>query len=194
MTCCLIQLGDSVLPVTGVSLPVISACIGAVILFFGRKLFWLCVAALGFAAGVQLAAHLVHEPTPLLQLTLALLLGFIGALLSLFLQRIAVALAGFLAGGRLAVGLLATFLVDYAAHYWLAFLLGGIIGALALLFVFNWALILVSSLIGAHLIAAAVTLPPTGHALLFGGLAICGVIVQSMTLRRAGPRTVAPTS
>ncbi|MGI9114057.1 MAG: hypothetical protein DLM52_02695 [Chthoniobacterales bacterium] len=180
----------SVLLENNLSIPIVSACIGVVILFFGRKLFWLCLAALGFAAGVQLASHLVPQPTPLLQLTLALLLGFIGALLALFLQKLAVALAGFLAGGRLAVGLLSTFLVDYASHNWLAFIVGGIIGALALLFVFDWALILVSSLIGAHLITGAINLPPTGHALLFGALVICGVIVQTMTLRST--RIVAP--
>ena len=34
-------------------IPILSILIGAVVLFFGRKLFWLCVAAVG--AGVGLA-------------------------------------------------------------------------------------------------------------------------------------------
>ena len=34
-------------------IPILSVVIGVVILFFGRKLFWLCVAAVGFAAGVE---------------------------------------------------------------------------------------------------------------------------------------------
>jgi hypothetical protein len=172
------------------SIPLISALIGAVILLFGRKLFWLCVAALGFAAGVELAGVVVHEPSALLQLTFAILLGFIGALLALFLQKLAVGVAGFIAGGRLAVGLVATFVVQYAAHYWLTFLLGGIIGAILMLLLFDWALIFISSLIGAHLVAQAITLPQTGHALFFTGLVICGVIVQAMTFRRAAPPRV----
>src|SRR6476620_6649580 len=61
------------------SIPILSVVIGAVVLLFGRKLFWLCVAAIGFAAGVTLASHLVSEPTPLLQLTFAILLGITGA-------------------------------------------------------------------------------------------------------------------
>ena len=73
------------------SVPIISAIIGVAILFFGRRLFWLCVAAVGFAAGVELAPHLMHEPTPLLALSIALVLGFIGALLATFLQKIAIA-------------------------------------------------------------------------------------------------------
>ena len=54
------------------SVTIVGALIGVVILFFGRKLFWLCVAAIGFAAGVEIAPHLVHEPSPLLSLTIAL--------------------------------------------------------------------------------------------------------------------------
>ena len=84
------------------SVTIIGALIGAVVLLFGRKLFWLCVAAIGFAAGVELAPHLVHEPSALLSLTIALLLGIIGALLAVFLQKIAIGVLGFLAGGKLA--------------------------------------------------------------------------------------------
>jgi hypothetical protein len=166
------------------SVPALGALIGIVVLFFGRKLFWLCVSAVGFAAGVELAPHLVQEPTPLLQLSIALVLGFVGALLALLLQKVAIAILGFAAGGRLAVGIAASFFVEYASYYWLTFLLGGIIGALLLLAVFDWALILLSSLIGAHLIVRAVVLPQTGATILLIVLALVGVLVQSAVLRR----------
>jgi hypothetical protein len=167
------------------SVPILSAVIGAVVLFFGRKIFWLCVAALGFAAGVELAPHLLHEPTPLLQLSIALVLGFIGALLALFLQKLAIGLVGFAAGARLAVGLAATFFVQYASYYWLTFIIGGILGAILLLSLFDWALILLSSLLGAHMILSAITLPPTGATLSLLALTILGVIVQASVFRRA---------
>src|ERR1051325_7668845 len=93
------------LPSLELSTPILGAIIGAIVLLFGRKLFWLCVAAVGFAAGVEFAPHLMHEPTPLLQLSVAIVFGFIGALLALFLQQIAIAVAGFLAGGKLAIAL-----------------------------------------------------------------------------------------
>src|SRR2546425_11285477 len=102
-------------------LPILSALIGAVILFFGRRLFWLCVAAVGFAAGVELAPHLVHEPSTLMALTFALVLGFVGALLALFLQKIAIAVVGFLAGGKLAVAIAAAFFVQYANYFGITF-------------------------------------------------------------------------
>jgi Domain of unknown function (DUF4203) len=166
------------------SIPILSAAIGVIVLLFGRKLFWLCVAAIGFAAGVTLASHVVTEPTALLQLTFALLLGFIGALLALFLQKLAIGLVGFIAGGRFAVGLVAAFVTQYASHYWLIFLIGGLIGTVLLLLLFDWALIFVSSLIGAHLITSAISLPPTGEILLFSALVLFGVLVQAATMRK----------
>src|SRR6266480_5706457 len=166
------------------SIPILSALIGAVVLFFGRKLFWLCVAAIGFAAGVTLASHIVSEPTPLLQLSFAILLGFIGALLALFVQKLAIGLAGFIAGGRFAVGLIATFVAQYASHYWLIFIIGGLIGTVLLLMLFDWALIFVSSLIGAHLITSAISLPPSGEVLLFSALVLFGVLVQAASMRK----------
>lgn len=169
------------------SVPILSALIGVVVLFFGRKLFWLCVLAVGFAAGVELAPHLVQEPTPLLQLSFAIVLGFVGALLALLLQKVAVGLVGFAAGGRLAVGVTASFFVDYASYYWLTFLIGGILGALLLLALFDWALIFVSALIGAHLIVRAFVLPQTGATILLLVLAVIGIAVQAAVLRRRRP-------
>jgi hypothetical protein len=162
--------------------PIIGLIIGAVILLFGRKLFWLFVAAVGFAAGVELAPHLIQEPSPLLALTLALVLGFVGALLAIFLQKIAIAVAGFLAGGKLAVAIAASFFVQYA-HY-ITFVIGGIIGAVLLLVLFDWALIILSSVVGAHLIQSALALPQSGSTILFVGLAVVGVIVQAASMRR----------
>ena len=170
------------------SIPIFSILLGVVVLFFGRKLFWLCVAAIGFAAGVELAPHLVQDPSALLSLTIALLLGIIGALLALFLQKIAIAVLGFLAGGKLAGAIAAAFFVHYAQHSTIIFVIGGVIGAILLLVLFDWALIVVSSLIGAHLIVyqSTIALPQSGSIILFIGLAVVGILVQAASLRRSG--------
>jgi hypothetical protein len=169
----------------GASLPIVSLLLGAVILFFGRRIFWLCVAAIGFAAGVELAPHLVHEPTPLLQLSIALVLGLIGALLATFLQKVAIAVAGFVAGGKLAVALSGAFAISTAGGaYWLIFLIGGVIGTILLLALFDWALIFLSAAVGAHLILSPFPLAPSGRAILFVVLVLIGVLVQAGALRR----------
>ena len=166
------------------SVTIIGVLIGVVILFFGRKLFWLCVAAVGFAVGVEVAPLLVTEPSSLLALIIALAFGMLGALLALFLQKVAIAVLGFLAGGKLATAIAAAFFVHYAQYSTVVFVVGGIIGAILLLGLFNWALIVVSSFIGAYLIQSAIVLPPTGSTLVFVALAIIGIIVQAAALRR----------
>jgi hypothetical protein len=166
------------------SVTIVGVLIGIVILFFGRKLFWLCVAAVGFAVGVEIAPQLVHEPSSLVALIVALLFGVLGALLALFLQKVAIAVLGFLAGGKLACAIAAAFFVHYAHYSTIIFIAGGIIGAILLLVLFDWALIVVSSFIGAYLIQSAIVLPPTGSTLVFVGLAIIGIIAQAASFRR----------
>src|SRR5207245_8637237 len=141
------------------TVPLVGALIGIVILLFGRKLFWLCVAAVGFLAGVELTPHLVNEPSALLQLTVAIVLGLIGALLALFLQKIAIAVVGFLAGGKLAGAIAAAFFVHYAQYSAFIFLAVGVIGAMLLLVLFDWALMVASFLIVSSLIQSTIMLP-----------------------------------
>ena len=105
--------------------------------------------------------------------------------LALFVQKIAIAVLGFLAGGKLATWIAAAFFVHYAQYSTIIFVVGGIIGAILLLAVFGWALIVVSSFIGAYLIQSAIVLPPTGPTLVFIGLAIVGMFAQAASFRRS---------
>jgi len=166
------------------SATIVGVVLGVVILFFGRKLFWLCVAAVGFAAGLQIAPLLVNEASSVLALVIAVVFGILGALLAVFIQKIAIAVLGFLAGGKLATAIAAAFFVQHAQYSTIIFVIGGIIGAILLLAVFGWALIVVSSFIGAYLIQSAIVLPPTGLTLVFIGLAILGIFVQTVSFRR----------
>jgi Domain of unknown function (DUF4203) len=178
---------QTALPPMHSSVAIVGVLIGVVILFVGRKLFWLCVAAVGFALGVEIAPHVIQEPSSILGLVIALFLGLLGALLALFLQKVAIAVLGFLAGGKLAGAIAAAFFIHSAQYYTIIFLVGGVIGAILLLAVFDWALIVVSSLIGAHLIVyqSAIVLPPTGSTLVFIGLAVIGILVQAASFRRS---------
>lgn len=169
------------------SLPIISVVVGIALLLFGRRLFWLFVAALGFAIGLQLAPYLSQNPPLWLSLLLSLGLGLLGALLAVMLQKLAIGIAGFLVGGRVAVAIAAAFLVNHAHYSAITFVIGGVIGAILLLALFDWALIIFSSIEGARLIADAVHLPSTGTSILLVVLAVFGVIMQGMMFRRRRP-------
>ena len=95
-----------------------------------------------------------------------------------------IAIAGFLVGGRVAVALAAALWVNHAHYSIITFVVGGMIGALLLVALFDWALIIFSAIEGARLIADTVHLPSTGTTLLLVTLAIFGVIVQSAMFRR----------
>jgi hypothetical protein len=167
------------------SATIVGVIIGVVILFFGRKLFWLCVAAAGFALGAEIAPHIIQEPSSILGLVVALVFGVLGALLAIFLQKVAIAVLGFLAGGYLAGAIGAAFFVHSGQYYTIIFLVGGIIGTFLLLAVFDWALIVASSLIGAYLIQRPIVLPPIGSTLVFIALVILGILVQATWFRRS---------
>jgi hypothetical protein len=166
-----------------ISVPIIGVIVGTAILLFGRKLFWLFVAALGFAVGIEIAAYFMRDPPVWMTLVIALGLGILGALLAIMLQKMAIAVAGFIAGGRLASVLLAAFFVDYSHYRGITFVIGGILGALLMLALFDWVLILLSSVEGAHLIGKGIVLPQTGAAILFCALVLIGVMVQGSMLR-----------
>src|SRR5438552_16946926 len=165
------------------SVPIIGVIVGTAILLFGRKLFWLFVAALGFAVGIEVAAYFISDPPVWMTLVIALGLGILGALLAIMLQKLAIAVAGFIAGGRLAVALLAAFFADHAPYRGITFVIGGILGALLLLALFDWVLILLSSVEGAHLLGNGFVLPQTGAVLVFCALVPLWVIVQGSMLR-----------
>ncbi len=166
------------------TVPIFSVLLGAALLLFGRRLFWLFVAAVGFGIGFELTPHLMQHPPAWLTLTVALGLGVLGAILAVVLQKIAIAVAGFLVGGHVATALLVAFVAAPAQGFSIAFIIGGIIGALLLLAVFGWALIVFSSIAGAQLIATNLHLPSSGAAIVFLGLTIIGIVFQASLQRR----------
>ena len=84
---------------------ILNIIVGAALLFFGRKVFWLFVAGVGFVAGMSLAASTFNGPD-WLNITIGLVVGFVAALLAVFVQGFAISLAGFLAGGYIALQIL----------------------------------------------------------------------------------------
>lgn len=153
-------------------------------LLVGRRLFWLLVATIGFLAGFQLTPHLLAHPPMWLALTVSLALGLLGALLALLLQKVAIAIAGFVIGGHIATSLTTAFVNSHADYSVVTFIIGGVVGALLLLLLFDWALIIFSSIAGAELIVPTLHLPSTGTTILLIALTVLGIAVQSAMLRR----------
>lgn len=158
----------------------IDVLIGALLLLFGRKLFWLFVGGVGFVVGFQIATDAMHNQPEWVIILIALGSGLVGIILSIFLQRIIVAIAGFFAGGYFLSSLVMALLhANQQAAQWVAFIVGGIIGAVLTMFLFDPALIILSSLAGATAVSQNVPLEPGAKGILFLVLLALGIIVQT---------------
>ena len=163
---------------------VIPVIIGIVVLILGRKLFWLFVGCLGFAVGFHYAPYVWQVHSNLFLLILATITGIIGAVLAIFFQKVAIGLAGFAGGGYIALNLLNLLGVRLEQIIWLPYLIGGIIGALLLFFIFDWALIFVSSLTGATMVVESINLSPGVVLIVYFALFIAGIVIQTVLYRK----------
>jgi hypothetical protein len=125
---------------------------GGLLLLFGRKLFWLFVAIIGFLVGMMYIPELLPEQPDQVILTVSLIAGLLGALLSILLQKFAVGLAGLISGGYVAYYLLENIVTNVGDFQWLAIIAGALAGAVLAGSMYDWALILISSASGAVII------------------------------------------
>jgi hypothetical protein len=164
-------------------LNVINLILGSALLLAGRKLFWLFVGAAGFVTGMQLATRFWQGPD-LLAILVGLVIGVIFALLAIFLQALVIGIAGFLIGGYILTVLATMLAVDVTgAMIWIVYVIGGVTGLILVSFIFDWAIITLSSLAGAALIIQSFFPQGATGGILFLILFILGVSIQGSILR-----------
>jgi len=166
---------------------IIKLIFGFGLLLFGRRLFWIFVAAAGFFAGVELVTRFWNGPE-----WLAILVGFglgiLFAILAMALKSFAIGLAGFLLGGSTLLSLAATFGVERGPMVWVLYIVGGILGIALISAFFDWALIGISSFAGASMIAQSLDInrPVAGLVILI--LLIIGIVAQFEQKRKESKR------
>lgn len=160
--------------------PIVDVAVGALLLVLGRKLFWLFVAIAGFYFGAEVARAAFAGQADWVVWTIAIGAGLIGAVLAMLVQRLGFALAGFYAGGY--VALIAAERFAPGSFAVAAFVLGGVVGAVLAAVLMDWGIIVVSCLLGAALIVAALGLQPLWSALVFAALAVLGGAVQAQLM------------
>jgi hypothetical protein len=109
-----------------------------------------------------------------------IMLALIAAILVLLNERAGYFVSGFLAGGFL---LVEYFAPDQLTVPILPFIIGGVIGSLILGLLTEWALILVSSGIGAAYVLNLFRLNPTAEILIGAGLFIIGALTQVIIMQ-----------
>ena len=165
---------------------ILYAMIGIMLLTLGRRLFWLFVVGIGFVAGLQMAQQTFGLQAGWMAWVVASLFGLVGALLALFFQTLAIVLSGFAAGSTI-VAYLAV-LMGFADVPVIS-MVGGIIGAILLFALFDWALIGLSSLAGATLVVQSLNWNFRAELVLYVTLIAAGILLQAASLRRQPPET-----
>ena len=164
----------------------LNALFGGALLIAGRKLFWLFVGVIGFIVGAQIAIRFFHG-SELITIIAGLVLGVIFAVLAIFLETLAIGVAGFLGGGYILLSLAGLFGLDKGIIAWIIFIVGGIIGAVLIAFLFDWALIIISSLAGSSMVVNAFHFAKLMSVLMFIVLVFIGIVVQASMLSTERP-------
>jgi hypothetical protein len=164
---------------------IVLVLVGVALLAAGRRLFWLAVAALGFAAGLFAVDRWLGDLPRPTALVVALACGLLGLVLALLVQKVAVAFGGFVLGAVLAARLLPQAAFDLGPWLPLVVVAGGVVAALLALAAFGLALTIVTAGAGAALLVESVAVPAPLEPLLLAGLWLVGVLFQ----RRAGGRS-----
>lgn len=162
---------------------IIALVAGALLLLFGKRLFWLAAALVAFLFGWQLFGNLLG---PGFSLIIALVLGIVFAWLAIKFVRIVAYIIGFLAGAVALPFLVGIFGVDMS-WFILAFI-GGAIGLILVAVAFDWGLILITAWAGASAISFAlqnwVSIGSTFNTVIFLVLMVLGVFWQASSRRK----------
>ena len=157
---------------------IVNLIIGISMLTLGRKLFWLFVGCMGFAVGFYYTPQIWAIQSDLILLVIAAAGGIVGAILAILFQKVAIVLAGFAAGSFIAVNLMDLLGLIPGQFIWLPHIVGGIVGAVLLFFLFDWALIFLSSFSGAALVVQSIHFNPHLEKIVLVTLVVLGSFFQ----------------
>src|SRR4030042_3475097 len=117
---------------------IVSLIVGIALLVFGRKLFWLVGAAVGFLFATSLASQFFPDASETVSFVVAVGFGVLGAVLAFFLQKVAVWVVGFLVGGFFLMSIGHSLGYETSPYPLIAFILGGILGGVIVHFLLDW--------------------------------------------------------
>jgi hypothetical protein len=157
--------------------------LGAMLMIQGRKLYWLFVGGIGFFTTLTLLDPAYSGMSLQAARIIAVIVALIGALMAIFLQRLAIFVGGFLGGGYLLIIAFELFGAQLGGLNFFFFLIGGIVGALIVSSAFDGALIFFSSVLGAAMVVQVMNLIPLWRFVAVPLLTVVGMGLQALIMR-----------
>ena len=163
--------------ISNLTIPVLLT--GGLLVLFGRKLFWLASSLLGFFGGLMLVNRYFPNLDGTTHLIIAVALGIITAIVVVMVQKATVAIAGLGAGAYLGYTVL-SFMELHVSFLTVVMIIAmALLGLLLALKLFNWALSIITSLLGALVLVQTMELSDTLGLVIMALICAIGVIVQS---------------
>jgi len=159
---------------------ILRGVIAGILLFLGREVNFLFAAATAAFIGLRLTPLLPPQWPWWSDYAFMAVLAIVAAAITLANDRVGYFLSGFLAGGY--------FLMEYyqpnvLTFPLLPFILGGVFGTLIIGFFTEWALVIVTCLIGAYYVTNLFRLSYAAQLLVGSGLFIIGALTQFILIR-----------
>jgi hypothetical protein len=157
--------------------------VGAALLFFGYRYYWLIFGGIGFLLGLNMGSAPGGGQITPSAIVLGMFFGVIGAFTAVFLTALTLNIAGFVLGGVVLVQLFANLGWDTGSTL-VTFLMGGMIGLLIAINTKDFAKILLSSVTGAAIIVMSLEIDSATVSFLYLVLVISGIVAQLFLRKR----------
>lgn len=152
--------------------------VGAILILFGRKLYWLALGIVVGFIGLILAQRYLNLSTEM-ELIVAAVACVAGSILAMVAKKMAVTLGGFGLGAIVAYYLATPFADQLQYQIWWVVLIGAVLGICFAAFVFDLALLVSSAIVGAGLVAKGLPLEGVEETAAFVVLTLVGLVVQA---------------
>lgn len=163
-----------------INVSIVRGVFGAILLFLGLELNFVFAGGFAVLFAFRVLPLLPASWPAWADAAFVISMGVIAAAIALTDTRVGYYFSGFLGGGFL--------LVEYFAPGGsniplIPFFVGSVIGAFIMGFFGEWALMIISSVVGAYFIADLFTLRPEVEMMISGGLFMVGALVQVIIWR-----------
>jgi hypothetical protein len=159
---------------------VLRGVIGGIFLFLGRELNFLFAAALAAFLGLRLTPQLPFTWPQWSDYAFMSVLAILAGSITIMNKRVGYFLSGFLVGSSVLVEVYEPGVLTLPL---LPFLIGGGVGSLILGIFTEWALVVISCLVGSYLLTNLFTLSSTAELLVGAGLFIIGALTQVILMQ-----------